>query len=223
MRNWRTKLLTLLLLALLGFTAWGTPARAGLDIDLGAKLRINDDTDVFIAVSSRYFQHDREVVVQWRDRYDDPDDCTVALFLSRHSGKSPRQIFILRREGLSWWEIGLRLEIPAKVWFVAVSHDPGPPYGNAYGHWRKHKKNPKHQMILTDAEARNLVSIRMIHEYYGVSASVAMKQRASGKDIQTLMAGEYRKRHGSKQGANVLNTGDSPGKKPGKSKSKGKK
>jgi hypothetical protein len=222
-RNWRTKLVTLSLLALLGFTAWGTPARAGLDIDLGAKLRINDDTDVFIAVSSRYFQHDREVVVQWRDRYDDPDDCTVALFLSRRSGKSPRQIFILRREGLSWWEIGLRLEIPAEVWFITVSHDPGPPYGNAYGHWRKHKKNPKHQMTLTDAEVRNLVSIRMIHEYYGISANVAMKWRASGKDIQTLMAGEYRKRHGSNQRANVLTTGDSPAEKPGKSKSKGKK
>jgi hypothetical protein len=60
----------------------------------------------------------------------------------------------------------------------------------------------------------------MIHEYYGISASVAMEQRASGKDIQSLMAGEYRKRHGSHQRAT---TGSSPGKKPGKGKSKGKK
>jgi len=218
-RNWRTNPLTPMLLGLLSFTVWSAPAQAGLDIDLGATLRINEDTEVFVAVSSRYFERDREVVAQWRDRYDDPDDCTVALFLSRHSGKSPQQIFKMRREGLSWWEIGLRLEIPVEVWFVAVSRDPGPPYGNAYGHWRKHKKNPKHHMILTDAEIRDLVSVRMIHEYYGISASIAMEWRASGKDIQSLMASEYRKRHGSHKRANVLTTGSSSSEKLGKSKS----
>jgi len=191
------------LLGLFVIGTWGVPAHAGLDIDLGATLQINDDTQVFVAVSSRYFERDREVIVLWRDRYDNPDDCTVAFFLARHSGRSPQQIFNMRRAGLSWWEIGFRLGIPVDVWFVPVSRDPGPPYGNAYGHWRKHRKNPKHHMVLTDAEVRDLVSVRMIHEYYGIEASVAMEWRASSKDIQSLMAKEYRKRHASYKQAGV--------------------
>ncbi len=207
------------LLGLFVFGPWGASAHAGLDIDMGATLQINDDTQVFLAVSSRYFERDREVIVLWRDRYDNPDDCTVAFFLARHSGKSPQQIFNMRREGLSWWEIGFSLGVPVDVWFVPVSRDPGPPYGNAYGHWRKHKRNPEHHMFLTDAEIRDLVSVRMVHEYYGVDASVAMEWRASGKDIQSLMAKEYRKRHGSYKQAGVNPPQGLSSEQPGKSKS----
>ena len=39
-------------------------------------------------------------------------------------------------------------------------------------------------------------AVRMIHEYYGVSMQVAMDWRASGNSLQTIMTGEYHKRHG---------------------------
>ena len=50
--------------------------------------------------------------------------------------------------------------------------------------------------MLADADIRNLMAVRMLHEYYGVSAEVAMQWRSSGGDLRTLMAGEYNKRHG---------------------------
>ncbi len=190
----------------------GQPASAGLDVDLGASVRVGDDTDLFVNISSRYFGRDSRMVADMGTRYSDPDDLSVALFLAHRSRRDPVEIWRLRERGLSWWDIGMRFNIPADAWFVAVRRRPGPPYGNAYGHW-KNGKNSAYRM--TDADARNLVAVRMIHEYYGVPVNVAMEWRASGQSIRTLMTREYRHRHGKM--ASHKSHGK-PGKRHGKKK-----
>jgi hypothetical protein len=179
------------------------PATAGLDVDLGAAVRIGDDTDLYFAISSRYFDRDRREVEHWGGRSDNLDDLAVALFIAGRSGRSPDFLLSLRRDGLSWWEIGIRVGLPVDAWFVPVDRDPGPPYGNAYGHWKHHKKKSESKKsrsgyVLTDADARNLVAVRMIHDYYGVSVEVAMEWRSSGRELRVLLAEEYQRRHGRK-------------------------
>jgi hypothetical protein len=196
--------------AFLAALALGTPADAGFDVDFGANVQIDDDTDLFFAISSRYFSRDREVVERWGRRYDHPDDLAVALFIARHSGISLSSIFRLREEGRTWWEIGIRLGVPADVWFVPVPRDPGPPYGHAYGYWKKHKNDPRSDYILADVDVRNLVAVRVMHEYYNVDVNVAMDWRSDGRDLRALVSDEYRGRH----------AGDSTP--PGHSKSKSK-
>jgi hypothetical protein len=193
-------------------------ALAGLDVDLSASLKIGDDTDVFLSVSTRYFDRDRGDVEQWSGQCKNPDDLAVLLFLSKQSGKSPLYILKLRRGGSSWWEIGLELGVDADVWFVPVKRDPGPPYGNAYGHWRKHRQDRHHALVLTDDDVRNLVAVRVLHDYYGVDVTVAMEWRSSGRDLRTIAAGEYRKRHG--KGPQVAKTDKPEGK--GKKKGRGR-
>lgn len=174
------------------------PVHAGMDVDFGADVRIGDHADLFFSISSRYFDRDRGVIENWGQRFPDPDDLSVFFFIVHHSGKSPGAIFALRKEGLTWWTIGGRVGVPVDVWFVPVETDPGPPYGKAYGYWKKHKKHRRSALVLTDADARNLVAVRMIHEYYGVSVGTAMQWRASGRDVRGLMAEEYARRHGNK-------------------------
>jgi len=181
--------------AILAVLTLVTPAHAGFDVDFGANVRIDDDTDLFFAISSRYFSRDREVVERWGRRYEHPDDLAVALFIARHSGISLTSIFGMRQEGRTWWEIGIRLGVPADVWFVPVPRDPGPPYGHAYGYWKKHKRDPRSDYILADADVRNLVAVRVMHEYYGVDVDVAMDWRSDGRDLRALVSDEYRGRH----------------------------
>jgi len=206
----RTRTIVLALGCLLLAPSLVTPSQAGFDVDFGAAVRLGNDTDLYVAISSRYFDQDRTVVERWGTRYTDPDHLAVSLFISRHSGASLDTIFDLRRKGHSWWEISVRLGVPVDVWFVPVKRDPGPPYGKAYGHWKKHHKNPK-AVTLTDADVSNLVAVRMLHEYYSVSVEVAMEWRSSGRPLSALMSDEYEKRHGKP---------DSPGK--SKSKTSGK-
>ncbi len=207
------------LLALLVVAGMAVPtAPAGLDINFGAAIRIGDDNDLFLSVSARYFDEDRRSIDRLAMRYRNPDDLTVALFVARRSGKSADAVHRMRTDGLSWWDISLRFGMPMDVWFVPVRRDPGPPYGKAYGHWKHHKRNRHHAVVLTDADVRNLVAVRMLHEYYGVSVDVAMEWRSSGRDLRVLVSNEYGKRHGHKRADRVKSKGHD--KRPGKHKHK---
>jgi len=188
-----------LLFALLLVAASGTGvSHAGLDIDFGATVNIGDDDGLFLSISARYFDEDRPAIDRVAAHYRNPDDLAVVLFVARRSGRSVDYIHNLRSRGMSWWDVSIRLGLPADVWFVPVQRDPGPPYGKAYGHWKHHKRDKGHAIVLSDADARNLVAVRMLHEYYGISVAVAMDWRSSGKDLRALFAAEYGKRHGHK-------------------------
>jgi hypothetical protein len=188
----------LLLVALIALTA-PAPARAGLDIEFSAGIQLNDDTDLFLAINSRYFGQDTKVVRTYAARYTNHDDLAVSLFIGKRSGRSADHIFWLRRQGLSWFDISVQLGVPVDVWFVDVRRNPGPPYGKAYGHWKNHKKN-RARVVLTDADLRNLVAVRMIHEYYRLPVEAAMDLRASGQPLHTILSTEYHKRHGEPGG-----------------------
>ncbi len=170
-------------------------AIAGVDIDFGANINVNDHTNLFLSISSRYYDRDRATVASFGARFEDPDDLSVALFINRSCGRSLDDIWVLRRQGLSWWDISLRYRVPVDVWFVPVRRDPGPPYGKAYGYWKKHRRDPHARVVLADPDIRNLVAVRMIHDYYGVPVETAMQWRASGRKLNTLMAEEYNRRH----------------------------
>ena len=178
--------------------ALASTAQAGFDVEFDASVRVGDKNDLYFAISSRYFDRDRTTVEHWGTRYN-PDQLAVALFISKHSGSSLESIFEMRRQGQGWWEISVRLGLPAEVWFVPVERAPGPPYGKAYGHWKKHKNNAP-AIRMSDRDAENLVAVRMLHEYYGVAVDVAMDRRSSGRDLSGLMADEYSKRHGNSRG-----------------------
>ena len=212
---------TLVGLALLLATVVPITTYAGLDIQFGATVQVGDDSDVYFAVSSRYFDQDERNIRKWNHQCKDSDDLAVALFLSRHGHESPDHVLALRSKGLSWLELGLRLGVRPDVWFVPVKRDPGPPYGKAYGHWKKNGKKSPGKMNLSDTDTKNLVAVRMLHEYYGVSVEVAMKWRSSGRDLKKITAGEYRSRHGKSHTASASMGAQSPGDK-GKKKSGGK-
>src|SRR5262245_35941886 len=182
--NARTLRIIMLGAALATAVIASSAAQAAVDIDFGAAVRVNDDTDLYFAISSRYFDRDRREVEYWGRRCEDPDDLAVALFIARHSGRSLNEIFDLRHRGRTWWEISVRYGVPDDVWFVPVRRDPGPPYGKAYGHWKKHRRDERQALVLSDVDARNLVAVRVMHEYYGVSAQIAMGWRSDGTDLR---------------------------------------
>jgi hypothetical protein len=204
----RTGVIAAMLFA--GCFAAPAPARGGLDIDLGASIRIGDDTDLYFAISSRYFNRDRTVVERLAIRYSNPDDLAVSLYISKRSGRSADEIHMLRERGMSWWEISVRSGLQPDIWFVSVDRDPGPPYGKAYGHWKKHRRGQRGEWRLTDGQIRDLVAVRMMHEYYGMPVDAAMALRASGRGLEVLMAEEYKKRHGKKRGPASKGRGKKP-------------
>jgi hypothetical protein len=184
----------IVLMGVVGLSLSAATARAGVDIDFGATIQTGNDSDLFLHVSSRYFDREPQVVDRWEGRFGDPDDCGVAFFLASHSGAPIERVYELRRHGLSWWQIGLRLRVPVDVWFVAAP-EPMPPYGRAYGYWHRYQRDPRYRFTLSDREARDLVALRVLHDYYGMSPREAMMRREHGGNLRTLVAREYRERH----------------------------
>jgi hypothetical protein len=190
-------------------------AFAGVDVDFGVAAKLDDRTNLYFSISSRYFGEDRDTVATWGARYRNPDDLAVALFIRSHTGRSLDELYALRQQrGLTWWEIGVRYGMPMDVWFVPVQRDPGPPYGKAYGYWKKQGRDRGERPRLSDRDLRNLVAVRMVHEYYGVDVDVAMQWRSGGTDLRTLMTDEYVKRHGNPHDSTATSGGK--GRKPGK-------
>jgi hypothetical protein len=201
-------------LALAAFSAVA-PVRAGRDVDFGANAGVGD-ANVFFSISSRYFDRDVRVVQDWNRRFPQPDDLAVALHLARHCDRGPEFFASLRRAGVGWFEISNRCNVAPDVFFVDVDREPGPPYGKAYGYWKKHKRDPKARFVLTDRQVRDLVAVRMAHEYYGVPVNVAMDWRRGGRDVGFVMVSQYHARHGKGR------AGEGHGKRGGESGGKGK-
>jgi hypothetical protein len=196
------------------------PAFAGVDVDFGAAVRIDDDKQLFFHISSRYFDRDVRYVEDGARLWADPDDLAVALFISQQSGKSLQAIFELRRGRLSWWDIGVRVGVPVDAWFVPVTATPGPPYGRAYGYWKKHRANPAYRFRLSDDETRHLVAVRVVHGYYGVPVEQAMAWRKDGHNVCVMTTRVYRGRHGDAKDRDAWAAGDKKGgRKAGKDES----
>jgi hypothetical protein len=170
-------------------------ARAGVDISFGMHAPIGDDGNLFFSISSRYFDRDARVVDDWGRRFPNPDDLAVFLHICAQSHMAPEAIFRYRSQGMPWYDVGVHAGVPVDMWYVPVERDPGPPYGKAYGYWHKHERDPHYNVRLNDKQCRDLVAVRMAHEYYGVAPETAMDWRRNGESVRTIMTREYRTRH----------------------------
>ncbi len=170
-------------------------ASFSVDVDFGLAATVGDD-DLYLRIQSHYFDRDFGSVGAAAKRLKDPDhELPIVLFLAYHSGKDPEQIVRMRKSGLSYWEVSLKLGIPASVYFMDLPFDPGPPYGKAYGHWKKHKVRRTHRVVLTEREMYDCISLQIVNGYYGIPPREAVQMMNEGKDLKVILTGEYRKRH----------------------------
>jgi hypothetical protein len=100
---------------------------------------------------------------------------------------------------MSWLDITLHYGLTPEIYYVPVTRV-GPPYGNAYGHFKKHKKDYK-KVVLVDKDVVNLVNLRFMSEYHSIAAEVVMDRRGRGETF-VLMNDEFRQErstHGDRQ------------------------
>jgi hypothetical protein len=151
-------------------------AQAQTAISVGARIG-----DFHIAVSNYYRVPEREVIVI-RERKIRDDELPVVLFLAQRASVSPSTIVDLRLRGLSWWDISVRYGIGPEVYYVPVAVTPGPPYGKAYGHYKKPRKQWK-TIVLSDDDVVNLVHVRFLSEHYRVPPERVIEVRAHQHDF----------------------------------------
>ena len=165
---------------LVGFVLSQGPATAQVrDVNLGMSVPDGTRTEYYLALSDHYRVPPLHAV-EMHERYRCRDEeLPVVYFLAARARVSPSTIVGLRLQRMSWLDITLSASLTPDVFFVPVRTDPvGPPYGNAYGHYRKYAASGEWKgMPLTDQDVVALVNLAFLSEHHGLPPERVMAMR----------------------------------------------
>jgi hypothetical protein len=157
-------------------------------VDLGISISDGKLRSFYLAVSD-YYGVSGKAVVATKERYRLRDEeLPVVYFLSARARIAPSAIIGLRIKGLSWLDVTFHYGLTPEIFYVPVTVQKiGPPYGKAYGHFKKYRsKKEWKKIVLSDYEVTDLVNLRFISEHYKVKPDVVMKMRRQGKNFLTI-------------------------------------
>ena len=107
------------------------------------------------------------------------EDLPVVFYIASCARVDPDVIIDLRlRQRMSWLNITFHFGLTPEIYYVPVQRV-GPPYGKAYGHYKKHEHNYK-RVVLADEDVVNLVNLRFISDYHRVAPEIVMDMRSQG-------------------------------------------
>jgi len=196
--GWVRVILMAVLISVIGLMLSQSVASAqSRNIDLGISVSDGRLRDFYLAIGDHYGVPPQQVV-EIRDRHRCPDDeLPVVFFLAARSHVEPAVIFNLRLKKMSWLDISFHYGLTPEIFFVPLTLERvGPPYGNAYGYYRKHGPAREWKMIvLTDREIIDLVNLRFMSEYYRTPPETVMAMRGRGNTFVVINE-EIRKEKG---------------------------
>jgi hypothetical protein len=159
-------------------------------------IRSPDPSDDVSVLKSLYREHFKPDDVQFSvllsGSRDGPGHLGVYCYLSRESGRDYNYILGLRRSGDSWQLIFEKLKIDVGRIFVSLPTRPGPPYGKAYGYW---KKAPKTKVRLTDVEIADWINARVLSVSLGIGVDEVLARRGKGEKVSAIAGKTYREKH----------------------------
>lgn len=169
---------------------------AGASMDLGISLGEDGLKSFYLAVGDYYRVPERDVVFVKKRRIAD-EEIPVVFFIAKRAGVSVSTLIDLRIGGSTWMDISLRFGLGPDIYYVPVKKVGGPPYGNAYGHYKNKPRKKWKSISLTDADVVNLVNLKFISEHYGFAPEEVISMRSKGKSF-VVISSEVRRQKNSK-------------------------
>jgi hypothetical protein len=167
-----------LCLLVVGFLA-AVPARGATRLEAGVSIGPEGLRGFHLAVSD-YFKVPEPEVVVWKQKRVADEELPVVFFLAQRARVAPAAIVDLRLAGKSWMDIVVHYKLGTDVFQVNATKVDGPPYGRAYGYWRKRGANPPARLILKDSEVVDLVNLRFLSEHHRCAADDVIAARSRG-------------------------------------------
>jgi hypothetical protein len=183
-----------------GWLLGGAPALAEIDFAASLSIPLDDDGRIFINLASNYYHAEPDAVVFASRRLRRPaDEIPIVLFLAERAHRPVGAVLELRVGGRSWIDIFVSFGLPYSILFADVPADPGPPYGKAWGYWKKHRADGRTRIVLTDAEFADLVHLHIGVRAAGLDAREAVRLRSQGKPFRSIAGHAWRAQHGKPQ------------------------
>jgi len=157
-------------------------------VDLGISVADGKLRNFYLAISDYYRVPGVEVVAT-RERYRLPnEELPVIYFLAARAQVAPSVIIDLRIKGMSWLDVTFHFGLTPEIYYIPVTVEKvGPPYGKAYGYYKKYRPNKEwKKIVLSDHEVLDLVNLRFISEHYRLTPEVVMEMRSQGKSFVSI-------------------------------------
>ncbi len=190
---------------------------AAAQVNFGLSISDGRVRDFYMAVGD-YYHVAPQVVVEVHDRYRVPDDeLPVVYFLAGRARVEPAAIINLRVRKMSWFDIAFHYHLSPEIFFVPVTVERiGPPYGHAYGYYRKHGRSGDwRDARLSDREVVDLVNLRFMSDYYRMPPEDVIRLR--GQHSQFVVINDEIRKEKTK-GKPAKSDRDSKGRGNGKKK-----
>lgn len=126
------------------------------------------------------------LIVQLLERGLPEEHLPVIGLISTRTATAPERIFEMRRSGLSFLDISLRLGAGPEIFYVPIERAPGPPYGKAWGHYAKTPRALWRTIVLTDADIVHLANLRLCVDRYGVAPDRVIGLGSAGKGVAAI-------------------------------------
>jgi len=201
--------------AVLAAALGGLSARAG-QTDMGISISDGRLSGFYLAVGDHYRVAPR-VVVDLRTRYGLLDEeLPVVFFLAARAHVGPQAVIDLRLRKQSWFGIALHFGLSPEIFFVPVGLERiGPPYGNAYGYYRKFgRRGDWKRFSPRDGEVVDLVNLRFLSEYHRLAPDEIIGLRGRGQSFVRIH--DEIGKGKNKPGAGARGKDRKPAGKPGK-------
>ncbi len=165
-------------------------------VDVGVPIGEEGLSGFFLAVGDYYRIPQREVMILG-ERGTPPHEIPVVLFIAKRAHVAPEIVMDFRLRGNTWLDITLRLGVSPEIFYVPVGvMVKGPPYGKAYGYYRKKPKKDWKAIVLSDDDVINLVNLKFMSEHYGYPPEKIIKMRSGSKEFVSINE-EIRKERGT--------------------------
>ncbi len=210
-----------ILLIILALIIFFPMSNAKAYVDVGVSVGDEGLRGFYLAVGDYYRVPEREVVIV-RDRHIPHEEIPVVFYLAQRAHVRTAAIIDLRLAGKSWLDISLHFGLGPEIFYVPVRETVviGPPYGKAYGHYKKKPKKQWRTIVLSDADVVNLVNLRFISDHYKYEPEKVMKLREKGKNFVAINGEVIKEKKGGKE--KVREKGKSGKRGERKEKNKGK-
>jgi hypothetical protein len=161
-----------------------TSNNAEATVDVGISIGDEGVRGFYLAVGDYYRVPEREVIIV-RERHIPDEEIPVVFFIARMARVKPATIIDLRLGGKTWMNIVLHFGLSPEIFYVPVREGVavGPPYGKAYGYYKKKPRKQWKTIVLGNDDVVNLVNLRFISEYYRYEPERVMKLREGGKNF----------------------------------------
>lgn len=188
----------------------------------GTPLFAQDDDSIAKQVYYEYFKTSKVDYYETQKIFDD-DYAPVAAFIAAKAVVSPAEVNkIFINSNKDWYKVMLHFNIAPSSLFLPVpaNYNVGPPYGNAYGYWKKHRKNPHYNIVLNSNDIFNLVNLNIIHSYYKTPVTDIIKYRGEGNSFKWIIKNQHAYKNKVKVQIKEKNQGQGKDKDKGNDKDK---